>query len=101
MKKVNPFYKTDRWLRKRAAILCRDEYQCRHCRRYGRVTPADTVHHILPFQDAPERRLDSENLISLCSACHNSMHDRDSGKLTAVGQAWVERTYPPTPPAQI
>jgi len=76
MKQTNPFYNTKKWKQKRKTILKRDEYQCRECRRYGKFTPADTVHHIYPLEDYPQYKLNSNNLISLCNTCHENMHNR-------------------------
>lgn len=94
----NPFYKTTKWKHKRERILRRDEYLCQECKRYGKTTPATTVHHIEPLDSKPDLRLDGSNLISLCDACHNKMHDRDTNELTALGMGWVmrKRKYPPT-----
>ena len=89
-------YKTAKWKSKREKILRRDEYMCRECKRYGKTTAATTVHHIYPVEQYPEWRLMSWNLISLCHECHNKMHDRDSGKLTDLGQSWADRTSPPS-----
>lgn len=90
-KATNRFYKSSKWKRKRETILRRDEYQCRQCKRYGKVTPANTVHHIYPLEQYPELALVSANLISLCNPCHEQMHDRLSGELTQLGQEWVSR----------
>ena len=68
------FYKSGRWLRKRAKILRRDKYLCQNCLRYGRKTPAEIVHHIKPFDLYPELALNDKNLVSLCAACHNKAH---------------------------
>lgn len=73
----------------------RDKYRCRECRRYGKTTAATTVHHINPLEDYPELKLVNENLLSLCGACHDKMHDRISNELTMLGLEWVKR-YPPT-----
>lgn len=89
-------YKTQKWQRQRERVLRRDEYLCRECRRYGRTTPATTVHHIYPLEQYPEWKLASWNMISLCHECHNKMHDRDNGALTALGQSWTDRVSPPT-----
>ena len=85
------FYKSDKWKHKRARILRRDEYLCRECKRYGRTTPAMTVHHTHPLESYPTLALVSANLISMCNPCHDSMHDRTSGALTAAGERWKER----------
>ena len=85
------FYKTKRWLRKRSVILRRDEYMCRECRRYGKTTQANTVHHIYPLEHYPQYKLTNENLISLCDRCHEAMHNRFTNELTEKGKAWQER----------
>lgn len=89
-------YKNSKWLRKRNAILKRDEYLCRECKRYGKTTAATTVHHVKRAGDYPELRFDNKNLISLCSKCHDGMHDRNSNELTAKGMEWMNRLYPPS-----
>ena len=88
------FYKTAKWKAKREKILRRDEYICRECRRYGKTTPATTVHHIYPLEQRPELGLVSDNLISLCNDHHEKMHDRVNGELSALGMEWAERISP-------
>lgn len=88
------FYKSKKWLKKRANILRRDNYECRECKRYGKTTPATTVHHIYPLETHPHLRLISDNLISLCNECHNSMHDRNTNAITDVGKRWQEKIAP-------
>lgn len=89
--KGKSFYKSERWKKKRFTILRRDQYECRECKRYGRVTAATTIHHIHPYEHYPELKLDTGNLLSLCSTCHNSMHDRVTNELTVKGLEWVLR----------
>jgi 5-methylcytosine-specific restriction enzyme A len=91
---MNDFYKSKRWKKKREHILIRDEYLCRECQRYGKATPATTVHHVIPIEQNKSLKLNSDNLISLCDKCHNAMHDRGSNRLTELGQQWVERISP-------
>jgi 5-methylcytosine-specific restriction protein A len=90
------FYKSSKWKRKRAVILRRDEYMCRECKRYGRTTPATTVHHVYPLEQYPELALVSANLVGMCAACHDAMHDRDARELTARGNEWKDRVPPPS-----
>ena len=85
------FYKTKEWIRKRIVILKRDNYQCRECKRYGKVTPANTVHHILPLHERPDLKLDNRNLISLCEECHEKMHNKFNDTLSKLGEEWRER----------
>lgn len=84
-------YKTKRWKDKRIIVLKRDNYMCRECLRYGKTTPATTVHHVNPLEMNKGLALVSKNLISLCETCHNKMHDRDTHELTKLGLGWVER----------
>lgn len=86
-------YKDFRWEHKRITVLKRDGYKCRNCKRYGKTTEANTVHHVKPVEYYPELYLDSINLISLCVNCHNKMHDRVTDELTDLGREWVVRIY--------
>ena len=86
-------YKDKRWIRKRKLILKRDSYLCRECKRYGKTTPADTVHHIKPLHLHPELWLENKNLYSCCSSCHNTFHYRDTRELTDKGLKLVKRIF--------
>ena len=95
MVNMRNFYKSKRWKQKREKILRRDEYLCQECKRYGKTTPATTVHHVMPIEQNKDLKLNSNNLISLCEQCHNKMHDRGRDNLTELGKQWVDRVSPP------
>ena len=78
--KMIGFYKSAKWDAKRKAILRRDGYMCRNCRRYGRMREATTVHHIKHLDEHPELALVDSNLISLCADCHNKAHPEKGGQ---------------------
>jgi 5-methylcytosine-specific restriction enzyme A len=59
-----------RWQVVRVQALKRDCYLCQLCKREGRITLASEVHHMAPLAENPARRLDLENLISVCHGCH-------------------------------
>ena len=84
-------YKSAKWKRKREVILKRDKYLCRECKRYGKTTQANTVHHIKPVEANPELRYDNSNLYSCCSSCHNTFHDRLTDELTEKGLGLLSR----------
>lgn len=90
-KTTNPFYSQKKWKRKREVILKRDEYECRECRRYGKVTLANTVHHIFELETHPEHKYNNHNLISVCNDCHESFHNRFTNELTDKGLKWQVR----------
>lgn len=85
-------YHSKKWERKRAKILRRDGYICQLSKRYGKIRQADTVHHIFPCEYFPEYQWEDWNLISVCNAEHNALHDRDTHKLTEKGMALLART---------
>ena len=68
------FYKSRYWKEKRSEILDRDNHECQVCKSEGKVSLANTVHHIRPIEDRPDLALDDDNLLSVCAACHNREH---------------------------
>ena len=86
------FYETRRWKKLRQAVLRRDGYLCRISSRYGKRIEATTVHHIFPRDEYPELQWEPWNLISVSTAAHNAMHDRNTGELTNEGRILQERT---------
>lgn len=95
MKRTKSFYQDNRWKRKREKILRRDGYLCQESKRYGKRVDANTVHHIYPMEDYPEYKWCDWNLISLSHDIHNKMHDRNTNKLTPLGEALKRRTKIP------
>lgn len=84
-----------RYKRVRRVALTRDKYLCQNCKRYGRKTAATITHHIWQAEYYPEYKYKVWNLISLCSACHNKMHVRNTHELTEEGERLKQRTRPP------
>ena len=87
--------KNKRWRSLRERALRRDSGLCQEAKRYGRREPAEYVHHIWPAEDFPEYAYCLWNLVSLSKSAHDAMHDRLSGRLTALGESWKRRTIPP------
>lgn len=92
LKKANPYYNTDRWEHLRQSILRRDKFMCQDAKRYGRMVPAELVHHILPREYFPEYQWEPWNLISLSNKAHEEMHYRTTRDLTKKGMEWAVRT---------
>lgn len=88
----DPYYKTKKWERLRAAALRRDGYQCQIAKRQGHSIPAEMVHHIFPRDAFPEYQNELWNLISLSYEAHNMLHDRNTGALTQMGEELRRRT---------
>lgn len=94
-------YNSRRWKKLRAAVL-REAISkdgapiCQYLKRFGRRVEATHVHHIWPAEDFPQYAFERWNLIALSQEAHNMMHDRTTGKLTAVGENLRRRTIPPS-----
>ena len=88
-------YKDKRWRRLSARIMRSADYKCQIAKRYGKNVPADVVHHIYPADEYPEYAYCTWNLIALSRAAHNTLHDRNTDKLTAAGIALQRRTKIP------
>lgn len=63
------FYNTQAW-RRLSAWRRRTSPLCVMCLQVGDYTPATQADHIVPLSKAWDRRLDPENVQSLCRPCH-------------------------------
>lgn len=67
----NRFNNSQEWSNVRLECFTRDEYTCQHCSKRGGILNA---HHIEFYKDAPTKRLDIKNLMTLCRKCHEKLH---------------------------
>lgn len=63
------FYRSKPW-RKLSYSYRLDHPCCEWCLKQGKIVPVDVVDHITPIRVAWDKRLDDDNLQSLCHACH-------------------------------
>lgn len=71
-------YNSTRW-RKIRTLHLQANPLCEECKRQGRITPAEEVHHIVSFMSVqPAKRIevayDLSNLESICKVCHQKEH---------------------------
>ena len=69
------FYHTRAWLKLRLIKLAETPY-CEDCHERGELVAASHVHHVVEIKDDWSRRLDIDNLRSLCHRCHSQTHMR-------------------------
>lgn len=90
--KLWKFYKSKQWIQLRTEVLEEHHNECYICRQQGKITRADTVHHVNYVREKPQLALSKYyidnngnkqlNLIPICKACHNHLHYKDKlGKL--------------------
>ena len=75
-KKTQTFYDSPEWKKVRKVVLSRDLGLCLICKNKGVISYADIVHHIVELKEDNSKSLDINNLISLCSGCHNKIHSQ-------------------------
>ncbi len=72
-------YKTREWKDLVKAVYERDGYRCVRCGHHqDHGDHALHAHHIAPWSVAPERRMDMDNLTTLCRKCHSWVHSRQN-----------------------
>ena len=80
-KKANKFYSSKAWKDKREEIKSLDKGLCQRCLiKFGIITTEHLeIHHIEPLTKYWEKRLQNDNLITLCKQCHS--YCENNGKL--------------------
>ena len=86
----------------------RDHYECQDCRkrlqkaaekgqqlsgRDRKIGRAEEVHHIKELKEHPELALDDDNLVSLCTQCHNMRHERNPHKFVRRKKRLTEEKW--------
>ena len=68
------FYKSRAWTNVRKVAMMRDDYLCVNCTRNDIIKPAQLVHHVIEVKTDWDKRLDLNNLESICESCHQKIH---------------------------
>lgn len=79
--RVVRFYQSKEWKTLSAAVMRKAGYVCADCNSL-----ATEVHHIEELAVNWDRRLDSENLVAVCTSCHNKRDGRKGGWVKKYGQ---------------
>lgn len=74
-----------RYIAWRNAVLARDGYRCQSCGRLcAKHEKGLAAHHVLAYAAHPEARFELANGITLCRACHMSLHGRAPAPVARV-----------------
>ena len=76
--KYNQFYQSKEWQLLRNQKYYDANGLCEMCRAKGIIKRGKEVHHKIPIEEDWSKRLNYDNLILLCSDCHNAQHERVS-----------------------
>ena len=66
-----------KWKRIRGRYI-RAHPLCERCKKNGKITPAEEVHHIKPLAHGGTNAED--NLMSLCKSCHSEITAKEGGR---------------------
>lgn len=69
------FYNSKEWTAVTKMVKNRDYGLCKLCRSNNQTTFASIVHHIVERKEDKSKALDPFNCISLCTGCHNHIHN--------------------------
>ncbi|WP_461614362.1 HNH endonuclease [Clostridium sp. Marseille-QA1073] len=67
------FYRSKEWRKKRKDIIKRDNNECQECKKNGRLSNAECVHHIEHLKDRIDLALTDSNLMCVCYNCHETV----------------------------
>ncbi|WP_270996981.1 HNH endonuclease [Listeria seeligeri] len=91
---LDKLYKTKRWKALRVVVLKRDRYRCQECKRRGVVASGNIVHHVVELRDDVSKAFDINNLETVCTSCHNTLHpERNSSSKTIKKKDKVIKFY--------
>lgn len=76
--KFSQFYNSNEWKNLRNQKFYDADGLCELCNKNKIIKQGREVHHIIPIETDWNKRLDYDNLILLCSDCHNAQHERIS-----------------------
>ena len=77
-------YNSKQWKNLRNSYIA-EHPLCERCEQMGKVTSAEAVHHKIPFlsgftqAEIENLAYDWDNLMSVCNACHNFLHQEMGG----------------------
>ena len=71
--KIKKFYSSSQWQKARDRYLKKNPL-CEICEKKGRTKAAEVVHHKVEVKENFSKRLDIDNLMSLCKKCHQEVH---------------------------
>lgn len=76
--KYQDFYNSKEWRALRTWKFAEANGLCEDCRENGKIVVGKEVHHLVEISKDWSKRLDPDNLVLLCSDCHNKIHNRQS-----------------------
>lgn len=71
---IHGFYVSGLWKKLRIEVLSEANNECQMCKSNGKVSLANTAHHIKHLKKHPELALTKSNLLAVCNECHNILH---------------------------
>lgn len=90
------FRSTSAWQKKRNEIKERDMFLCRICLYDKKINNKNLqVHHIVSLEEDYSKRLDNNNLITVCPTCHELAENGHYSKLFLLNLIQAGVSVPP------
>ena len=89
-RKYQIFYRSTQW-RKLSHRWLMMHPLCVNCEAHGIYRKGDLVDHIIELRDDWSKRLDTDNLQTLCYACHNRKTRKEKQKRYARKMEQIQR----------
>lgn len=71
------FYHSKEWRKVRSQVLLRDKKECQVWKSFGKVMVHNLlVHHIYILEYFFDKRVNIDNLVTVCHSCHELIHNR-------------------------
>ncbi len=84
--RVDIFYNSYHWRQLSKQVKAEQHNECQLCKKQGKYSPADIVHHVKHLRQWPElaysrtytdeQGIEQVQLLALCNDCHNKVHNR-------------------------
>ncbi len=71
MNKKAKFRSSSEWKKKRKEIMKRDNFKCKLCGKEEGLQ----CHHVYSLNTNWEKRLENNNIITVCKDCHSDIHN--------------------------
>lgn len=72
-------YRSAEWRALVRGVFARDGYRCVCCQAPKKGKGSLHAHHVRPWADSKEDRMNPDNLITLCRKCHGWVHSKANG----------------------
>ena len=91
-KATEEFYNSSAWRKKRDEVMKDNHYLCYVCKLNKRYERANEVHHIKNLKNHIDLGLEDDNLVCLCYAHHDEVHENKLQSLEEIREYFERKS---------